>query len=121
MQLVEMSECHVEEDAWQEASSEAGAQGIEEKHRNEAVEQDIEAKYSMQEQYLVEAARQDETCKPQTGGKPDMEYERFGEYIKQLERRAKLDDRLTAHVEAENESRAAQWRDYMVERQDTGR
>ena len=38
-QLEEMSVCHVEEDARQEASSEAGEQGIEEKHRNEAVEQ----------------------------------------------------------------------------------
>ena len=47
-QLEEMSVCHVEEDAWQEASSEAGEQGIEEKHRIEAVEQDTEAKYSMQ-------------------------------------------------------------------------
>ena len=42
-------------------------------------------------------------------GKPDLE---------QLEERwAKLEDRLTAHVEAETESRAAQWRGYMVERQ----
>ena len=47
-QFEETSVCHVEEDAWQEASSEAGEQGIEEKHRNEAVEQDTEAKYSMQ-------------------------------------------------------------------------
>ena len=47
-----------------------------------------------------------------------LEYGRFGEYIKQLEERwAKLEDRLTARVEAEIESRAAQWRDYMVERQ----
>ena len=37
---------------------------------------------------------------------------------RQLEERwAKLEDQLTAHVEAEIESRAAQWRDYMVERQ----
>ena len=56
-ELEEMSVCHVEEDAWQEASSEAGEQGIEEKHRNEAVEQDIKAKYNMQGQYLVEGGR----------------------------------------------------------------
>ena len=117
-QLEEMSVCHVEEDAWQEASSEAGEQGIEEKHRNEAVEQDTEAKYSTQGQYLVEGTARQETCKSQTKGKPDLEYGRFGDHIKQLEERwAKLEDRLTAHVEAEIESRAAQWRDYMVEHQ----
>ena len=105
-QLGEKSVCHVEEDAWQEASSEAGEQGIEEKCRNEAVEQDLEAKHSMQEQYLVEGAARQETCKPQIRVEPDLEYGRFGEYIK---RRAKLEDRLTDHVEAEIESRAAQW------------
>ena len=51
-------------------------------------------------------------------GKPDLEYGRFGKYIRQLEERwAKLEDRHKAHVEAEIESRATQWRDYMVERQ----
>ena len=71
----------------------------------------------MQGQYLVEEAAR-ETCKSQTEGKKDLEYGRFGEYIKQLEERwAKLEDRLTAHVEAEIESRSAQWRDHMVERQ----
>ena len=59
-----------------------------------------------------------ETCKAQAEGKADLEYRRFGECIKQLEERwAKFEDRLTAHVEAEIESRAAQWREYMVERQ----
>ena len=117
-QLEDMSVCHVQEDAWQEASSEDGEQGIEERHRNEAVEQDVEAKYSMQEQYLGEGAARQETCKAQAEGKPDLEYGRFGECIKQLEERwAKLEDRLTAHVEAEIESRAAEWRDYMGERQ----
>ena len=86
-QLGEKSVCHVEENAWQEASSEAGEQGIEEKRRNEAVEQDLEAKHSMQEQYLVEGAARQETCKSQTGSKPDLEYGRFGEYIKRLEER----------------------------------
>ena len=91
---------------------------LEDKHRDEAVEQDIEAKYGMQEQYLVEGTVRQETCKSQTGGKPDLEYGRFGEYIKQLEERwAKLEDRLTDHVEAEIESRAAKWREYMAERQ----
>ena len=95
-QLEKMSACHVEEEAWQEARSEAGA-----------VEQGTEAKYS-----------QDRTCKAQAEGKADLEYGRFGEYVKQLEERwSKLEDRLTAHVEAEIESRAAQWRDYTVERQ----
>ena len=86
-------------------------------HRGEAFEQGTEAKYNMQEQHPVEeAARQDETCKSQTEGKPDLECGRFGEYIKHLEERwAKLEDRLTAHVEAEIESRAAQWRDNMVQ------
>ena len=95
-QLEEMPACHVEEDACQEASSEAGA-----------VEQGTEAKYN-----------QDRTCKAQAEGKADLEYGRFGEYVKQLEERwSKLEDRLTVHVEAESESRAAQWRDHMVERQ----
>ena len=84
-QLGEMSVCHVEEDAWRQASSDAAEQGIEEKHRNEAVEQDIEAKYSMHGWYLVEGAARQETCKFQIGGKPDLEYGRFGEHIKQLE------------------------------------
>ena len=111
-QLEEMSVCHVEEDAWQEASSEAGEQGIEEKHRIEAVEQDTEAKYSMQRRYLVVGAARQETSKSQTEGKLDLKYGRFGDYIKQLEERwAKLEDRLTAHVEAEIESWAAQRRD----------
>ena len=57
-----MSACHVEEDAGQEASSEAGA-----------VEQGTEAKYS-----------QDRTCKAQAEGKADLEYGRFGEYVKQF-------------------------------------
>ena len=95
-QLEEMSACHVEEDAWQEANSEAGT-----------VEQGTEAKYG-----------QDRTCKAQAEGKTDLEHGRFGEYVKQLEERwSKLEDRLTAHVEAEIESRAAQWRDYMLKRQ----
>ena len=65
----------------------------------------------MQEQYLVEGAARQKTCKPQTGSDLDLEYGRFGEYIKQLEERwAKLEDRLTAHVEAEIESQAAQGR-----------
>ena len=68
------------EDAWQEASSEAGEQGIEEKYRIEAVEQDTEVKYSMQEQYLDEGAARQETCKSQTEGKLDLKYGRFGEY-----------------------------------------
>ena len=71
-QLGEKSVCHVEEDAWPLASS-------------EAVEPDIEAKHSRQVQYLVEGAARQETCKPQTGSEPDLEYGRFGEYIKQLE------------------------------------
>ena len=113
-QLEEMSVCHVKEDAWQESSSEAGEHGFEGKHRDQAVEQDIEAKHSMQGQG---AARQ-EACKPQTGSETDLEYGRFGDYIKQLDERwAKLQDRLTAHVEAEIESRAAQWRGFIVERQ----
>ena len=37
--------------------------------RNEAVEQDTEAKYSMQGQYLVEGTARQETCKPQNGSK----------------------------------------------------
>ena len=52
-----------------------------------------------------------ETCKFEAEGKPGLENARFAERIKQLE------GRLTAHVEAEIKSRAAQWWDYMVERQ----
>ena len=85
--------CHVQENASQQASR----QGTEEKHRNEAVEQNVEVRHSMQEQYLVEGAARQETCKPQFGSDLDLEYGRFGEYIKQLEERwAKLEDRLTA-------------------------
>ena len=117
-QLEEMSVCHVVEDAWQEASSEAGEQG----HRGEVQDRSRRARHrsevQQQEQYLVEGVARQETCKSQTEGKPDLEYGRFGEYIKQLEERwAKLEDRLTAHVEAEIESWAAQPRDYVVERQ----
>ena len=46
----------------------------------------------------------DETCKSQTEGKPDVDIKR-------------LEDRLTAHAEADIESRAARWQDNMVERQ----
>ena len=72
--LGEKSVCRAEEDAWKQASCEAVEQGIEEKHRNEAVKQDIEAKHSMQDQYLVEGAARQETCKPLTGGEPDLEW-----------------------------------------------
>ena len=91
-------------------------------HRGEAQDRSRRARHrsevQQQEQYLVEGVARQETCKSQTEGKPDLEYRRFGEYIMQLEERwAKLEDRLTAHVEAEIESWAAQWRDYVVERQ----
>ena len=82
----ETSVCHVEEDARQEASSEAGERSTTDR---------------MQGQHLVEdATRRDKTCNSQTEAKQDLE---------QLEEWwAKLEDRLTAHVEAEIESRAAQ-------------
>ena len=51
-------------------------------HRGDAQERSRRGrhrkKYSMQGQHLVEeAARQDDTCKSQTEGKPDLEYECF--------------------------------------------
>ena len=81
-QLGEKSGCHVEEDVWQQASSEAVEQGIEDKHRNDAAEQDIEAKHRMQEQYLVEGPRVRRRLNPRL---PDLECGRFSEYIRQLE------------------------------------
>ena len=97
------------------------AAGEQARHRGEAQERSRLARRRSEAQHagaVPGRGRRQETCKHQTGVDLDLEYGRFGEYIKQLEERwAKLEDRLTAHVEAEIESQAAQLRDDMVERQ----
>ena len=108
-QLGEKSVCHVEEDAWQ-----LSRRSTETKPSSKTSKRSTACRGST----WLREPRVRRRVNPRLGGKPDLEYGRFGEYIRQLEERwAKLEDRHKAHVEAEIESRATQWRDYMVERQ----